>query len=245
MSITGEPEGSPQKIGVALADILTGLYGVIAIQAALAERTRSGRGQRIDLGLLDCMVGVLANQNLNYLVTGAAPTRQGTAHPNIVPYQVFAVADGHVMLAVGNDAQFQRLCEVLSQPGLATDAKFATNAGRVMHRVALVAYLTERLRTELRDDLLRRLEARGVPAGPINTIADVFADPQVLYRGLRLELEAPWTAAGSVPGVRTPMRFSRSAVCSDRASPALGSSPTINASSHEDPWAAVDAAREQ
>jgi crotonobetainyl-CoA:carnitine CoA-transferase CaiB-like acyl-CoA transferase len=192
---------------------------VIAIQAALAERERSGLGQHVDLALFDCMVGVLANQNLNYLVGGKTPTRLGNAHPNIVPYQVFAVSDGYVMIAVGNDVQYARLCEVIDAPELARDPRFTTNAGRVAGRNELVPRLVERLATHARDRLLARLEAAGVPAGPINTLADVFADPQVGHRGVRLDLPAPWTAAGSVPGVRLPIVFSRSTSSSAMASP--------------------------
>ena len=166
MSLTGEPSGEPQKIGVAFADIFTGVYGVIAVQAALAQRERTGRGQQVDMALLDVMVGVLANQAMNYLVSGDVPVRYGNAHPNIVPYQVCAVADGHVMLAVGNDGQFQRLCEVLGATDLAADPRYQTNEGRVVHRAVLMPALGAYLATWSRDALLARLATSAVPAGP-------------------------------------------------------------------------------
>jgi crotonobetainyl-CoA:carnitine CoA-transferase CaiB-like acyl-CoA transferase len=222
MDLTGEPDGPPQKMGVAFADLFTGLYGVIAIQAALAARTDTGRGQHIDVALLDCMVGVLANQALNYLVSGETPRRLGTAHPNLVPYQVFAVRDGHIMLAVGNDAQFRRVGEILGRPRLADEARFQTNAGRVEHRDALLAILEPAFAGWGRDDLLVRLEGAGVPAGPINTVRDALADPQVLHRRMRLELPAPWAAGGSVPGIRNPIRLSASPLDNARPAPRLG-----------------------
>ena len=222
MSLTGEPTGEPQKMGVAFADIFTGVYGVIAVQAALAQRERTGLGQQVDMALLDVMVGVLANQAMNYLVSGAVPTRYGNAHPNIVPYQVCAVADGHVMLAVGNDGQFQRLCAVLTATDLATDARYTTNEGRVIHRAELVPALSAYLRRWTRDALLARLASVAVPAGPINTVADVFADPQVQYRGLQIEMTAPQVAGGTLPGVRTPIQFSGAALATGRPAPRLG-----------------------
>ena len=222
MDLTGEPDGAPQKIGVALVDVMTGLYGTIAIQAALAQRERTGRGQHIDMALLDVGTAVLANQALNYLVSGEVPRRLGTAHPNIVPYQSFAVADGHLMLAVGNDGQFRRLCEALGRPGLADEERFASNAARVRARADLVPLLQSLIATWPRDVLLGRLEARGVPAGPINTVADVFRDPQVRHRGLLRELPAADRAGGGVPAVRTPIRFSGAELVLERAAPRLG-----------------------
>ena len=222
MDLTGEPDGAPQKIGVALVDVMTGLYGTIAIQAALAQRERTGRGQHIDMALLDVGTAVLANQALNYLVSGEVPRRLGTAHPNIVPYQSFAVADGHLMLAVGNDGQFRRLCEALGRPGLADEERFASNAARVRARADLVPLLQSLIATWPRDVLLVRLEARGVPAGPINTVADVFRDPQVRHRGLLRELPAADRAGGGVPAVRTPIRFSGAELVLERAAPRLG-----------------------
>jgi len=222
MDLTGDPDGDPQKIGVAFADIFTGVYGVIAVQAALAQRERTGRGQHVDMALLDVMVAVLANQSMNYLVSGQVPRRLGNAHPNIVPYQTFAVADGHVMVAVGNDAQYRRFCEVLGRPDLATDERYAANADRVRHRATLVPELAALLGAWPRDALLGRLEAVGVPAGPINTVADVFADPQVIHRHMRVDLPAPGVAGGSVPSVRTPIRFSGAQLALGRPSPRLG-----------------------
>ena len=222
MDLTGEPDGAPQKIGVALVDIMTGLYGTIAIQAALAQRERTGRGQHIDMALLDVGTAVLANQALNYLVSGEVPRRLGNAHPNIVPYQSFAVADGHLMLAVGNDGQFRRLCEALGRPGLADEERFASNAARVRARADLVPLLQSLIATWPRDVLLGRLEALGVPAGPINTVADVFRDPQVRHRGLLRELPAADRAGGGVPAVRTPIRFSGAELVLERAAPRLG-----------------------
>ncbi|ALN74825.1 CaiB/BaiF CoA-transferase family protein [Aureimonas sp. AU20] len=215
MDLTGDPEGEPQKIGVAFADIFTGLYGTIAIQAALARRERTGRGDRIDMALMDCMTGVLANQALNYFASGVAPMRLGNAHPNIVPYQSFPVADGHVVIACGNDRQFARLAAELGLSELATDERFATNEARVANRAVLVPVMTERLARRSRDEFLAALEREGVPAGPINTLADVFDDPQVTHRGLRI-------APGGVPGLRTPIRFGEAGLSLDRPSPVLG-----------------------
>ena len=252
MDLTGEADGSPQKVGVAFADIFTGLYGVIAIQAALAARKRTGVGQHIDMALLDCMVGVLANQALNYLVSGATPRRLGTAHPNIVPYQVFAVSDGHIMLAVGNDAQYRRTCEVLGEPLLASDARYADNAGRVAHRDTLIPKLRATFQSFSRADILHRLEAQGVPAGPINTVQDAFDDVQIVHRQLVLRLSCAWAQGGAIPGLRTPIRFSNAALSTSRPSPQLGehteevqqqlfgasgaSRPSIGASLHEHQW---------
>ena len=215
MSLTGEPDGEPQKIGVAFADLFTALYGTIGIQAALARRERTGRGERVDAALFDAMAGVLANQAMNYLATGVSPTRMGNAHPNIAPYQTFETADGHLIVAVGNDAQFARLCAALGVEGLARDGRFATNADRVTHREALTEALAARILARERDELLAALEAVGVPAGPINTVADVFADPQFVHRGMRIEAEG-------VPGVRMPTLLGDGAQVAARRSPRLG-----------------------
>lgn len=222
MDLTGEPGGDPQKIGVAFADIFTGVYGVIGIQAALAQRERTGRGQHVDMALLDVIVSVLANQALNYLVSGNVPQRLGNAHPNIVPYQTFPTSDGHVMVAVGNDAQYRRFCEVLGRPDLAEDPRFSANAGRVRERAVLVPELARLIATWKRDDLLARLAPLGVPAGPINTVADVFRDPQVLHRGMRIDLAADGLEGGTVPSVRSPLRFSAAGLALGRAAPRLG-----------------------
>lgn len=222
MDLTGSADGEPQKIGVAFADIFTGVYGVVAIQAALAQRERSGTGQHVDLALLDTMVAVLANQALNYLVSGSVPHRLGNSHPNIVPYQTFPVSDGHIMLSVGNDAQFRRLCSTLGLSQVAADSRFASNAGRVEHRAELIDLLSGAFAGVTRDDILAKLEAVGVPAGPINTVADVFMDPQVLHRQMMVMLPASGYAAGLLPSVRTPIRFSDAHLALDRSAPRLG-----------------------
>jgi crotonobetainyl-CoA:carnitine CoA-transferase CaiB-like acyl-CoA transferase len=224
MSITGVPDGEPgagpQKVGVAVADLMCGMYAVSAILAALYERDRSGAGQYIDLSLLDSQVAWLANQSLNYLVSGHPPRRAGTAHPNIVPYQAFATADGHLMLAVGNDAQFARFCALAGAAGLSADPRFATNQERVAHRADLVPAVAALMRERTTRDWIAALAAASVPCGPINDLAQVFDEPQVRHRGLRLDLPHP--LAGSVPTVRNPVRFSRTAVEYERAPPPLG-----------------------
>jgi len=224
MSLTGVPDGEPgagpQKVGVAVADLMCGMYAVSAIIAALFEHERSGRGQYIDLSLLDTQVAWLANQGLNYLVTGSPPRRQGTAHPNIVPYQAFATADGHLMLAVGNDGQFQRFCAAAGAPGLAADPRFATNRDRVAHRAELVPVVSQLLRGRGTQEWLATLERAQVPCGPINDLAQVFDEPQVRHRQMRLDLPHP--TAGSAPGVRNPVRFARTQIEYERAPPPLG-----------------------
>lgn len=222
MDLTGNPDGEPQKVGVAYADIFTGLYGVIGILAALRRRDETGHGEQIDMALLDAQVGVLANQALNYFVSGNAPKRLGNAHPNIVPYQVFSVRDGHLIIAVGNDRQFGKLCKVLGRRDLAESASFSSNSARVAARDELVLLLSAEIDRFTRDDLLDALELEGVPAGPINSVADVFEDPQVLHRGLKVDLSASDAAAGSVASIRTPIRFSDSELTLDRAAPRLG-----------------------
>jgi crotonobetainyl-CoA:carnitine CoA-transferase CaiB-like acyl-CoA transferase len=224
MSITGEPDqrpgGGPMKVGVAVADVFTGLYAAIAILGALSHRDRTGAGQHIDLALLDTQVAVLANQAMNYLVTGVAPQRLGNAHPNIVPYQVFAASDGHIIVAVGNENQYARLCEVIGRPDLASDERFATNAARVNNRDELIAALGGIFLMRTMRQWLDALERAGVPCGPINTIADVFADPQVQARGMRLDLPHP--ALGSVPSVANPIKYSATPLSYRSAPPMLG-----------------------
>ena len=224
MSVTGQPDGSPgagpQKVGVAVADLMTGMYAVSAILAALYERTASGAGQYIDLALLDTQVAWLANQGLNYLVSGRAPTRAGNAHPNIVPYQSFATADGYLMLAVGNDRQFATFVGLAGRPELASDARFATNTERVRHRAVLVPIVAELLATRTTRAWIDALSAAAVPSGPINTIAEAFAEPQVQHRGMRLDLPHP--LAGTVPQVRNPVLYSRTTLEYTRAPPLLG-----------------------
>ncbi len=215
MSITGEPDGSPQKAGVAIADLFTGLYGVIAVEAALIERERTGRGQHLDLALFDSMSAMLANQAMNYLASGRSPKRMGNAHVNLAPYQTLPVADGWLIVAVGNDGQFVRLCGVLGLEPLARDERFATNPGRVVNRVALDRELRAKTASWKRDALLAALEAAVVPAGPINTIADLFADPQFKSRGMKIEPQG-------TPGIRSPILMSESPLALNRRSPKLG-----------------------
>ncbi len=209
MSITGErddlPGGGPQKVGVAVTDVLTGLYTAIAALAAVRERERTGKGKHVDMALFDVAVASTANQAMNYLVTGKAPGRMGNGHPNVVPYQSFATSDGHVVVAVGNDSQFARFCEAGGRPDLAGDERFRTNAGRVEHRDALIPAISEMMLTRTRDEWIAALEAVGVPCGPINDLDRIFADPQAEARGLRMEL--PHSEAGSVPGVANPIRY--------------------------------------
>jgi len=224
MSITGEadelPGGGPQKVGVAVVDLMTGMYAVSAILAALHHRDRSGEGQYIDLALLDTQVAWLANQGMNYLLSGEAPTRQGTAHPNIVPYQALPTSDGFLMLAVGNDRQFAACCRVLGQAELAEDARFATNRQRVKHRQQLIPLLEKLFRRKTTAEWRRLLDAEQVPCGPINSIDQVFQDPQVLARGMRLDLPHP--LAGQVPQVANPVKFSRTPIEYQGAPPLLG-----------------------
>jgi crotonobetainyl-CoA:carnitine CoA-transferase CaiB-like acyl-CoA transferase len=220
MSVTGEADGAPMKVGVALVDIITGLYASNAILAALRHRDSTGRGQHLDVALLDSMVAALANQTLNYLASGRNPRRFGNAHPNIVPYETFTAADGTFIVAVGNDAQFRKLCAIVGDPDLAQDGSFSNNEQRVTNRIALIARLDARLSTRPAAEWLRRLDAAGIPAGPINTLEQVFADPQVRSRGLRVDL--PDARLGSVPGVACPIRLSDTPIRYERPPPALG-----------------------
>ncbi len=215
MSITGEPDGQPMKVGVAVTDIFTGLYGVIGIQAALAQRASTGRGQHIDLSLLDSATAILANQAMNFLATGTVPGRLGNGHPNIVPYQVFPVSDGFIIIATGNDRQYLALCNVIGRPELSEDPRFKTNSDRVANRDALVPLMSEATAAFGKQDLLSRLDAVSVPAGPINTIDDVFADPQVIDRGMEIH-------PGGIPGVRSPWVFSDSDLSIEDPAPAFG-----------------------
>ncbi|MEP1931211.1 MAG: CaiB/BaiF CoA-transferase family protein [Roseibium sp.] len=222
MDLTGNPEGDPQKIGVAFADIFTGLYGVIGILSALRRRDETGEGEWVDMALLDAQVGVLANQALNYFVSGKSPKRLGNAHPNIVPYQVFPANDGHLIIAVGNDGQYKRLCSVLGRPELADNPRYATNAARVASRSDLIPILEAETETRTRDDLLAALELEGVPAGPINSVEDVFQDKQVQYRAMKVELPASGVEGGSIASVRTPIRFKNGNLVLEHAAPLLG-----------------------
>ena len=220
MSVTGEAGAEPMKIGVALADVMTGLYAANAIQAALIHRLKSGEGQYIDMALLDVQVATLANQAMNYLASGHNPQRLGNAHPNIVPYQAFATADGFMILAVGNDSQFERFCELAGQPQLAGDNRFKQNSARVKNRDILVPRVAEIMKSKTTVDWLKELNQRGIPCGPINDIDQVFADPQVRHRGMKQMLSHP--LAGSVASVANPIRLSATPVEYDRAPPMLG-----------------------
>jgi crotonobetainyl-CoA:carnitine CoA-transferase CaiB-like acyl-CoA transferase len=224
MSITGErddlPGGGPQKVGVAVADLFTGMYATVAILAALRHRDLTGQGQAIDMALLDTQVAMLANLGANYLVTGQPPRRAGNAHQNIVPYQVFEVADGHLILAVGNDGQFAKFCEVAGRPELARDARYARNADRVRHRGELVPQLAALMKTRSRADWLARLDAAKVPCGPINDLADVFADPQVRARAMAVPVPHPLQPALTL--VANPIKMSLTPPTVRRAPPLLG-----------------------
>lgn len=224
MELTGAADGEPQKVGVAYADIFTGMYSTVAILAALRRRDATGEGAHIDMALLDTQVGVLANQAMNFLASGKSPRRLGNAHPNIVPYQVFPVADGHVIVAVGNDAQFSKFVAILGAAELAADARFAGNSDRVRNRDVLAPLLSALTERKGRAELLAALEAAGVPAGPINSVADVFADPQVIFRGMRIDVPAAEAEGGTIPGVRSPIVIDGVPARAPRASPALGES---------------------
>jgi crotonobetainyl-CoA:carnitine CoA-transferase CaiB-like acyl-CoA transferase len=221
MSITGEPSG-PMRLGVAFADVFTGVYSALAIQSALVQRATTGKGCYIDMALLDTQVGVLANQALFYLSSGNVPQRLGNAHATVVPYQVFPVSDGFIIIACGNDTQFARLATLLGDPSLADDPGFKTNAGRVTNRERLIPRMLPLTAKFSRDDLLKKLEAAGVPGGPINDLADVFADPQVRHRGMRVDLPDAAAKGGAIPGVRTPIMIDGERMHADRPSPGLG-----------------------
>ncbi len=229
MSVTGPARaeiaddasgGGPQKVGVAVADLFTGMYAATAILAALRHRDLTGQGQAIDMALLDTQVAMLANLGANYLVSGAVPQRMGNAHQNIVPYQVFEVADGHLIVAVGNDSQFAKFCDVAGRADIAQDPRFIRNADRVRHRSTLVPMLAALMKQRSRGDWLVSLEAAKVPCGPINDLAEVFADPQVLERAMTVQMPHP--LAGSVRLVASPMKFSATPVRYQRPPPLLG-----------------------
>ncbi len=215
MSITGEPDTQPQKHGMAITDIFTGIYATTAILAAIHQRQTTGKGQQIDMALLDCAVAITGNQGMNYLTTGKAPTRLGNAHPNLTPYEVFETSDGHIIIATGNDGQYQRLCKLLGLVDMAHDPDYVRNADRVANRPAMIARLSAATRLRTRDELLQTCEQNNVPAGPINSMDDVFSDPQVVARGMQIELDG-------VPGIRSPFRFSDAQLSLSRPSPKLG-----------------------
>jgi crotonobetainyl-CoA:carnitine CoA-transferase CaiB-like acyl-CoA transferase len=222
MSLTGMADGEPTRAGVPVSDIFTGVYSVIGILAALAQRERTGRGCFIDTALVDSTVGVLANQGLNYLASGKVPQRIGNAHPNIVPYQVFPAADGYIIIATGNDSQYQKLCAVLGAPELAKDPAYIDNKARLAHRADIVEKLSALTEKRHSADLLAKLEAVGVPAGPINTLDQVFADPHVVHRGMKLDLPSAEAKGGTIPGIRTPIMVDGAPMAAPRPSPRLG-----------------------
>jgi crotonobetainyl-CoA:carnitine CoA-transferase CaiB-like acyl-CoA transferase len=222
MALTGMRDGPPTRVGVAISDIFTGVYSVVGILAALEQRHKTGKGAYVDSALVDSTVGVLANMVLNYLVSHKIPERIGNAHANIVPYQEFPVSDGYLIVATGNDRQYQDFCKVLGAPELGTDPKYKDNVGRLKHRDELVGKLTTLTMKMKRDDLLAKLEAVKVPAGPINNLEEVFADPQVIHRGMKLELPSKAAKAGTIPGVRSPIVIDGWRAASERPSPLLG-----------------------
>jgi len=220
MSVTGEADGEPQKIGVALADVTTGLYAANAIQAALIHQLKSGQGQYIDMALLDVQVATLANQAMNYLATGTNPRRYGNAHPNIVPYQSFQTSDGFIIVAIGNDAQFARFCVLADKPELAMDERYQKNSARVRFRDSLLPIVSEVMQSKSSADWLEILNQRGIPCGPINNLDQVFADPQVCHRGLQFDLAHP--AAGRVASVANPIKLSQTPIEYQLPPPMLG-----------------------
>ena len=215
MSITGEPGGPPLKTGVAVTDIFTGIYASTAILAALHQRKETGLGQRIDMSLLDSAVAILANQGMNYLSTGNSPGRMGNFHPNLSPYQVFECSDGHIIIATGNDQQYQRFCDILQCPELGKNPKFVSNAKRVENRHELDEVLSRKTRNWKKAKLLKRCEVTSIPAGPINSLDEVFSDKQIIHRGMKLSLDG-------IPSIRSPIRFSESELNLDKPSPKLG-----------------------
>ena len=220
MSVTGEPTTQPQKVGVAVTDIYTGIYASTGILAALHQREKTGKGQMVDMALFDVALATMANQAMNFLASGKAPSRMGNAHPNIVPYQVFDCSDGYIIIASGNDSQYRKLCAVLGQPELGTDPKYATNADRLAHRDEIVGKIMALTVGWTKADLLAACEREGIPAGPINDVGEAFADPQIVARGLRVDLNG-------IPSVRTPIVFSDAELALDRPSPRLGQDQEI------------------
>ena len=222
MDLTGMADGEPTRIGIPVSDIFTGVYSVVGILAALAEREKTGKGCYVDAALVDSTVGVLSNQAMNYLVSGNVPKRIGNAHANIVPYQVFPVADGHIIVATGNDNQYVKFCNVIGGPELAQNPDYKDNVGRLKHRAELVGKLSALTARMKRKELLDKLEAQQVPAGPINDLDQVFKDPQVAHRGMKLAIKSKAAKAGTIPGVRTPIVIDGWRAASERPSPLLG-----------------------
>ena len=222
MSITGESDGEPMRMGVAFADVFTGVYSALAVLAALAQREKTGRGAHIDMALFATQVGVLANQALFYLVSGKVPQRLGNAHATVVPYQVFPASDGHLIIAVGNDGQFRKFCEMLGVPELGSDPRYRSNGDRVVNRATLIPQLCALTVKHTRAHLLEKLESLGVPAGPINDLGEVFADPQLAARGMKIDRACAAAKGGTIPGVRTPIVIDGKPAAAPRPSPLLG-----------------------
>ena len=222
MDITGPADGEPMRVGVAFADVFTGVYSALAITAALKERETTGKGSHIDMALLDSLTGVLANQALYYLVSGTPPKRMGNAHPAVVPYQTFPCSDGHVLIACGNDSQFVKMMAILGDPSISKDERYATNPARIINRGTLIPRLNELTVKFTRAELTAQFESAGAPTGPINTIADAFADPQVIARGMRIDLPHPDAKGGSIPSVRSPMTINGRRAAAGRAPPKVG-----------------------
>ncbi len=222
MGLTGTADGEPMRVGVAVSDIFSGVYSVVGILAALARREKTGKGGYVDTALVDSTVGVLSFQALNYFVTGELPKRIGNTHPNLVPYQAFPVADGLIIIATGNDGQFIKLCGILGEPQIAEVPEYKDNKGRLAHRAELVGKLSSLTSKLKRDELLDRLESAGIPAGPINDLGQVFADPQVIHRGMRLDLKSEAAKGGSIPGLRSPIVLDGTPTASERPAPRLG-----------------------
>ncbi|MCK4866664.1 MAG: CoA transferase [Alphaproteobacteria bacterium] len=220
MSITGEADGMPLKVGVAVSDLFTGLYAAVAVMAALAHKAQTGKGQHIDMSLLDCQIAALANQTSNFHISGKAPGRMGNAHPNIVPYQAVPTADGHIILAIGNDRQYAKFCQVAGREDLIDDPLFRDNVARVANREAMMEIIFEIIAARTSGDWIAALEKVHVPCGPINDIEQVFADPHVQHRGMRIEMDHP--LAGKAPLTASPMRFSETPVEYGLAPPLLG-----------------------
>ncbi len=221
MSVTGDANGQPTKAGYATADIFTGMYATVGILAALRKRDQTGEGASLDLALMDTQVAVMGNQAMNYLVSGKPPGRLGNAHPNIVPYEVFPVADGHIIIASGNDGQYRKLCDALGQPGLGTQPDYATNTKRISNRAVLVPLLGALTATFTKAVLLAKLEQAGVPAGPINTLDEVFGDPQVTARGVKRDLTSQAAKGGTIPTVASPIVMDGVRMVASRPSPGL------------------------
>ncbi len=222
MGLTGTADGEPMRCGVAVSDIFSGVYSVVGILAALLRRERTGKGGYVDTALVDSTVGVLSFQALNYLVSGEIPKRIGNTHPNLVPYQEFPVADGRIIIATGNDGQFIKLCGILGEPQLAEVEAYKDNKGRLAHRAELVGKISALTRRFKRDELLPKLENAGIPAGPINDLEQVFSDPQIVHRGMKIELKSDAAKGGTIPGLRTPIILDEQPMASERPAPRLG-----------------------